>query len=164
MKPAIRTQVDELQPEYSKRAAIKSDGSPGLTRQEQKDDADINILLKKFGVENRIRADGRYGENDDQVDLHTALAAIAAARDANYNVPPELREKYPNWQAVLAGAENGSYERDLAQLHDKRKAEKDTAEKQERRRQLELNRQIEADMRAEAAAEAARRQTDTPKP
>lgn len=163
MKPAIRTQADERGDEYSKKAAIVGDGTPSLTRQEQKNDADINVLLSRFGVNQQIRTGGRFGEHDDQLDLHTALQAVAAARTANFNVPDELREKYPDWKTVLAGAENGSYEKDLEQLHAKRRSEKALAEKAERRRQMDLTRQVEADMRAEAAAEAARRQTDTKK-
>lgn len=164
MRPAIRHQADGLQDAYSD-ATKTVNPEASLTRQEQAQDADINILLKRFGVGQQLRGDARFGEYDDNTDLQTALESIRLAKAANYAVPPELREKYPNWRAVLEGAENGQYEKDLQAHKAKQAAEARAQEKVRLRQAAELNREIAADMRAEEAASLARRApTDTPKP
>ena len=43
------------------------------------------------------------------------------------HVPPELRNQFPTWQAVLNGAENGSYAAALKDLDDKKQAAKNKA-------------------------------------
>jgi hypothetical protein len=117
----LRTQHDGKGDEYSNLAATHETGEM-ITRQEFKDEANLNILLKRFGVQ--VRTDGQYGsEIDYAIDLQTALSAIDQARKANYNVPPELAEKYPSWLSVLGAAETGEYQRDLKELGEQKAKE-----------------------------------------
>lgn len=122
MKPNPRTQIDDKGDEYSLLAATYADDKM-ITRQEYKDEADINLLLKRFGV--IPGPQGTYGEVDYTLDLQTALAALASANKANFDVPTELRDKYRGWRDVLNATETGEYQRDLADLqreHDQKKA------------------------------------------
>lgn len=116
MVPAERTQVDGLEDEYSLLTGTDT-GTDTATRQEMKDESDINILLARFGVNTPIRGGLDYGaEIDYNMDLQQALGAIESARRANTAVPEELREKYPTWREVLNGAETGEYQKDLQTL------------------------------------------------
>jgi len=122
--PAERTQVDGKQDAYSDAAGIDFSDTELMTRQEFKDEADLNILLSRFGVNTMVRTDGRYGsEVDYNLDLAQALAAIESARRANLAVPDELREKYTDWRSVLNAAESGEYQADLQNLADWKAAE-----------------------------------------
>ncbi|QCQ85065.1 internal scaffolding protein [Blackfly microvirus SF02] len=98
-------------------------GPESLTRQEFADEADLNVLLARFGVNTPVRPMIYGGEVDYQLDLQQAFAAIESARRANMAVPDELRQKYPDWRKVLNGAESGEYQRDLKELSDRRAAE-----------------------------------------
>jgi len=119
---AVRTQCDDLGDKISNDTAQLETGEI-ITRQEFKDEADLNILLARFGVHQQVRADAKFTEVDYNLDLQTALAAVEAARRADYKVPEELRAKYPNWLTVLKGAETGEYEHDLMQLKARKEAE-----------------------------------------
>jgi hypothetical protein len=71
-----------------------------------------------------------YGSTvDEQLDLQSALSALAAAKSADFKVPQELKDKYPNWKAVLNGTETGEYQRDLAAVHTQHQDAADTAAK-----------------------------------
>lgn len=118
-----RRQSDNLGDEISKQTAYRNTG-PELTRQEFKDEANLNILLARFGVNQQVRQNANFTEVDYNLDLQTALGAIDAARRANMKVPEELRAKYPNWLAVLEGAETGEYGKDLQDLATRKETEK----------------------------------------
>lgn len=115
MLQAIRSQADDLQDEISDATGLDT-GTETLTRQEFKDEADLNILLSRFGANAMSRQPEWGGETDFTLDLQGALAAIAQAKEADLQVPPELREKYPTWRDVLNGAETGEYQTDLKML------------------------------------------------
>lgn len=124
MRPYERTQADDRGDEYSD-LTVQLNDDRMITRQEFKDEADINIILKRFGVQSGPM--GTYGEVDYTIDLQQALAAIASANQAHFNVPPELQGKYRTWRDVLNAAETGEYRRDLDALRDQKAAEKAAA-------------------------------------
>lgn len=118
-----RTQYDTLQDEYSILTGVDLSGTEQLTRQEMRDEADINNILNRYGVTAPQR-ELRYGEEIDYtLDLQTALGALDAAERANFNVPEELRQKYPSWRDLLNAVESGQYQHDLEQLAAKKAAE-----------------------------------------
>ncbi|QCQ85119.1 internal scaffolding protein [Blackfly microvirus SF02] len=123
-----RTQNDGLGNEASDAGGITFDPTDTLVRQEFKDECDLNILLARFGINTQVRTDGIYTETDYNLDLQQALAAMASARQANLDVPEELRNKYPDWLAVLEGADNGTYQKDLQILADRKAREKAEAD------------------------------------
>lgn len=161
-KPAERTQDDNQQDFYSDLSGLDT-GEETLTRQEFKDETDINIMLSRFGVNQQQRVMEYGKEIDYNLDLQQALAAVDTARRANLNVPEELRSKYPTWREVLNGAENGQYQADLQDLADrKHRATLDEAER------LEFDKEKTALQRRQRAERELRRQREdaggTPEP
>lgn len=124
----IRTQLDDRQREHALAAAIDFTGTDSLVRPEFADDADINKLLRRYGIDQQLRPVIYGKEQDDSIDLQMAFAAIKAAEEIQ--VPEELRAKYNHWSKVLNAAESGEYQYDLEQLADqkKRNAEAATAQ------------------------------------
>lgn len=114
MKPAIRTQVDEEQDFYSLAAGIHFTGpeSRDVARQEFKEEADVNQILARYGV-NAPQRQAVFGETDFTLDLQQAFGAIDAAKSAHHKLPPNLKEKYPTWQSVLNAIESGQLRIDL---------------------------------------------------
>lgn len=157
MPPAERTQVDGKGDLYSDLTATIIPNDDPQTRQEFKDDADLNILLARFGVDTPMRQGLQYGEVDYQLDLQQALDAIDTAKKANIHAPEELRDKYPDWRSILNGVETGEYQKDLENLKldrqiaaDKQKHEealKNVMNDAKMRRQAELQLKREAEDR-----------------
>lgn len=112
-KPAPRTQVDGMQDEYSFLTGIDTTSERNHVRQELKDDADINILLGKFGVGAIGQKPLRYAEVDLGIDLQQALNAIDETKRAWHTMPYNLREKYPSWQSLLNAIESGELKLNL---------------------------------------------------
>lgn len=151
---AVRTQHDGKGKEYSDRGARIFDPEEDKTRQEFKDDADLNILLRRFGLETLVRTDGKFTEVDYNMDLQQAFAAIAAAKHVLPNVPPELRGKYKSWQDVLNATESGEYKQDLDRVNTERANAKTAADAlaadHEARKSIERTRRAERAMAREA--------------
>lgn len=109
MNPATRTQRDKKQPELSRAGGLDCSESPDMARQEFKNEADVNELLKRFGVGTPLPSrQGEFGKAVDyDLDLQTALAAIAQARNAYSTMSNDLQRKYPSWQRFLNAIERG---------------------------------------------------------
>lgn len=123
----IRSQADDLGDSVSLETGVSFTGETIITRQEFKEEADINILLHRFGVDQPTRNPTWGATIDNSIDLQSALTAVNAAKNANFNVPEELRSTYPDWKAVLSATESGEYGNALKTLKDK----KDAAAKKE---------------------------------
>lgn len=106
MEPEIRTQADGLGDIVSLQTGLDCSTMPDLARQEFKQEADINILLARFGV-NAPSRQPVYGEADFDLDLQQALTAIQEAKTAWATMPIELRQQYPTWQALLTALDRG---------------------------------------------------------
>lgn len=108
---AVRYQWDDRQDEVSQASGLdcSSEGFPDTARQEFKDDADINILLDRFGVETMVRqvTQDNFTTVDFDIDLLQAMDAIGAAKSAFGKLHPEIQEKYPTWQDVLTAIDAG---------------------------------------------------------
>ena len=128
MRPAQREQADDRQEEYSRLTALHFEGTEEITRQEFKDDADIEKILSKFGI-NPMTRQPLYGAVvDDSLDLQQAIAAINLAKRADFKIPPELKGRYPDWQSLLNGVESGQYQLDLANLEAHKKRQEQAIE------------------------------------
>lgn len=112
MKPAIRTQIDDLAEEYSQATAIDCSNLPDKTRQEFKDETDVNQILARFGVNTPMRQP-IYGAVDYDMDLQQSLAAIKTAQQTADNLPKQLRDKYYHWEMLLEGMRSGQFKTDL---------------------------------------------------
>lgn len=121
--PAIRTQVDGLNEEYSISTGLDCSNLPDMTRQEFKDETDVNKVLARYGV-NGLMREPQYSEIDYDMDLQQSIESIREAERAIGKLPLELREKYSTWERLLAGAHNGSMSTDLAAYYEKQAADK----------------------------------------
>jgi len=102
----VRTQVDGLQDEVSGACATVFDADEDMTRQEFRDDCDVNILLQRHGVDVPQRG-VNYGEYDFDTDLVSALGASRAAAEAFERVDPAVSSLYGSWPAVMAAVARG---------------------------------------------------------
>lgn len=108
MHPAVRTQADGEQDLFSAASVLDcaAEGNLDTARQEFKQEADINVLLQRFGI-NAPQKQVTFQDVDFDLDLQTALAAIATARAVHRSLPPELRADFPTWQALLTAVDRG---------------------------------------------------------
>lgn len=113
--PFSRTQADGLGDKFSREAAIDCSADKDMTRQEFKEETDINVLLKKFGLNQQSRP-LIYGEFDYTIDYQQALQSVDDARKAHARMPAEIREKYPTTNTMLEGMASGALAKDLEDL------------------------------------------------
>lgn len=108
MHPAIRTQAlaGMGNDGPSDAAAIDFTDSEDMARQEFKLDADINVILSRFGVDTPMRR-VTFGEVDFGLDLQTALSVVDQATRAYNTLPQDLRLEFQTWQSVLNGLVSG---------------------------------------------------------
>lgn len=76
-----------------------------MTRQEFKDDVDINKVLLRHGVQARPV---QYGEWNFDEDLTSSVQARQSVDEAFMALPVEVRQQYPNMASVFAGIASGS--------------------------------------------------------
>lgn len=72
---------------------------PTLAQQQFKDDADINVIVRRFGITGQLPTNGRmptYSDFSEVVDYHTAMNAIASSQQAFNALPATLRERFGN--------------------------------------------------------------------
>lgn len=127
MHRAIRYQADDKFDEYDARVVTNFDPAEDMTRQEYAADADINTLLRRYGV-GVPQKQVVYGEADFSMDLQQAFGAVEAAKRMFDQLPGELKKKYPTWQAVLNAIESRQLALDLRTLDEQ---ESDTRRKRE---------------------------------
>lgn len=88
---------------YDAKAASDASGisgfGPGKTIQSQKEEADINTIVRNFGVTGKLPQGVRiptYGDFDGVSDYREALHAIRDAEKAFLQMPSDLRAKLGN--------------------------------------------------------------------
>lgn len=132
---AIRTQADDVQELASELSGLDcsqplENGEPNVDRARQEDakDADINEILTRFGVDTFQQKTPIFQETDFDLDLQTALAAIASAKAVHKTMPPEIKVLYPTWRSMLNAANTGDLKKDLDKLEKKIVPPEPTAE------------------------------------
>lgn len=77
-------------------------------RQEFKDDADVNLILRRHGVgaASMLRPVA-YGSYDFDQSLHGALLSLQSFREAFSGLPEGLRKAYPSPEALMAAVAAG---------------------------------------------------------
>lgn len=84
--------------EASAQSTFNTSGA-SMTQQHFKDETDINKLMRKYGHASLIPAGFRlpeYGDFDGLTDYHSAINAIAQAREGFESLPADLRRKFDN--------------------------------------------------------------------
>lgn len=113
MQRPTRTQADGDQEHYSLLTALDCSTHPAITRQEFRDETDVNNILARYGVDG-LRRPIQYSEVDYDMDLQQSLEAIREAERAVNRLPEALRTKYTTWERLLDGAFSGEFKQDLA--------------------------------------------------
>lgn len=115
--PEIRTQYDNQQEQLTKQGALDCTSSKDMTRQEFKDDADINVILKKFGIDQGQRQ-MQFGEQDFTIDLQQALIAVDESKKAYGKIDQGLRDKFPTWQKFVNAIATGEIAKEMQEQHE----------------------------------------------
>jgi phage internal scaffolding protein len=88
----------------TKRFQIKFDQNDGRTQQHQKDECDINLIIKRHTPEQialmATQNEGQYGDATS-VDYHAAQNIIANANTMFNDLPSEIRNQFDNDPALF---------------------------------------------------------------
>lgn len=80
-------------------AGLDTTGEPTKTQQQFKDDADINTIVRRFGITGQL-PNGigipRSGDFTNITDFQTAMNTVIAAQDAFMLLPGETRARFNN--------------------------------------------------------------------
>jgi len=78
------------------------------TRQEFKDEADINTIVARFYPFAPPTARvPQFGEQDMSLDLHSAMLAVQDAKEAYGTLPESLRSQYPTYADFVSAVADG---------------------------------------------------------
>lgn len=102
----FRTEYSDDHDEVSLATSLRCEDA-SLTKQEFKDDTDINVLVRRFGVVPLAAQHHQvpmYSDFSDVVDYQSAMNAILAADEAFMTLPPDLRARYDNNPQLLLEA------------------------------------------------------------
>ena len=106
----MKIKVPFLRTPYNYDTDLASDESAltcedvSLTQQHQKEDADINTIVARFGLTGELPfADRqpRYGDFSDVTDYHSAMNAVREATEDFMSLPADLRSRFQNDPAAL---------------------------------------------------------------
>lgn len=100
--------------------ASELDLYPSRTVQSEKDNSDINVILKRFGVTGHLPQAARlpqYGDYTGIDDFHTAMNVVREAQEGFNALPSGLRRRFGNDpQAYLEFVSNPENEEELVKL------------------------------------------------
>lgn len=97
-KVFVRSSYNYDRDEASVDAGLHCDDE-SLAKQSFAEEVDINTIVKRFGVTGALPEDipaPQYGDYDDVVDFHSAMNAVAHAREAFGALPGEVRYRFNN--------------------------------------------------------------------
>lgn len=97
----LRSGGDRRGDEFSVMTGVwtESDKYPDRTIQSGKDDADINVIVKRFGITKTFPVTFRtpeYGDYSGVGDFHTAMNAVRTAQETFAAVPSDVRKRFGN--------------------------------------------------------------------
>lgn len=93
-----RFAFDDLREKVSEETGTINDGEL-MTVQSGKDDADINVLVRRFGLGAEMppaRSVAQFGDFSGVVDYQTALGRLIEAEEAFMALPAEMRSRFDN--------------------------------------------------------------------
>lgn len=96
----VRSPFNYDRAEASRQSGISTDGMPSMAIQSEKDNCDINIIMKRFNVTKQLPPGSvrmpTYGDFSQVGDFHTAMQVVRQAEEAFAQMPSELRSKFGN--------------------------------------------------------------------
>lgn len=128
MQNRLRSNREE-QNRLQRKSAFKSI-TPSKTRQEKGPEANINNIMKTFGV-NTPQRQGVYGQTVDyNMDLASASSIVGEALEAYQKLPDKLKSRYRTLDEFRKGMESGTIK--PADLMDERQLQLALQQEQER--------------------------------
>lgn len=113
---------------YDMDAASKASGfrnsKPSLTVKSDKEDADINTIVRRFGLTGQIPSNVRVplsADFIDVVDFKDAMNAIRSAQESFAEMPAEVRKRFNNDPELFVAYCTEVKDGQLANLEDMRK-------------------------------------------
>jgi len=107
MATKLRTQVDTWD-DLTQSLGLNCPPEDNRTRQEFKDEADINNVVARFypfaPPQARVPV---YGEQDMSLDLHGALMVVQEARESYASLPESLRSRFPTYSDFVNAVADG---------------------------------------------------------
>lgn len=121
--PFIRSAYNYDTVQASDDSACDTKGD-SLTVQSQAEDADINNLMRRYGITGAFPENPRvpqYGDFTHITDFRSALEAVRSAEESFMAFPAEVRSRFDNDpQKMLVYMENGGSPEALKELFEKR--------------------------------------------
>lgn len=96
--PFLRTPFNYDMLEASNETALRCE-DVSLAVQDQRDEVDINTIVRRFGLTGQLPTDLRapeYGDFTGITDYHSAMNAVAYANEAFDAMPAEVRARFGN--------------------------------------------------------------------
>lgn len=103
MKPFVRSAYNYDMAAASRQLGTRND-APSLTVQSDKDDADINVLVRRFGVTGLVRMHQRPPLPEqfaDVFDFQSAMNLIRESQEAFADLPATVRDRFNNNPAAF---------------------------------------------------------------
>lgn len=97
-KVFVRSPFNYDRDEVSRETGL-CDAGEDMCRQSFRDDCDINVIVKRFGLTGLMPQGVRvpnYGMFDGVSDFHSAMNAVAEARESFEAMPAEIRARFQN--------------------------------------------------------------------
>lgn len=124
-------------------------------RQEFKDEADINNILRKFGYDTFNNDPRFFSETDYTLDLQATIAAAYDLQEAHSNLPADLIELFPDVPSMVNAARNGELSKALTARKEKHVAAEREARINKVLEESDARDKRNAQRRAERAAKRA---------
>lgn len=83
----------------SRETGLSCEGDPGVTHQSFAEECDINTIVRRFGLSGELPEAVRmptYADFTHVSDFHSAMNAIAAAKESFETLPAEVRARFNN--------------------------------------------------------------------
>ena len=99
MKPFIRDPYNYDVKAASDECASLHEPGISLTVQAMAEDADLNVLMKRFGITGKMPENvhiPQYGDFEHVMDFRTAHDAIIEARESFMTIPADIRSRFSN--------------------------------------------------------------------
>lgn len=88
--------------ELSELSSVDCSGVPSMTKQQFRDDCDINVMVARaLRGEILPQRSGSFGDFTAVRDFHSAMNQVTAARDAFMSLPAKVRSRFDNDPGAL---------------------------------------------------------------
>lgn len=92
---------------WTDETAIACPPEEDKARQEFAEDADVNVILRRFGAGGFQPRPVVYGVQDTDDELQDVYTAVAEAEAGWLKLPEHLRKRYPGWPELIQAMERG---------------------------------------------------------